>query len=310
MSQTHNEYANEPGIAPALVEDSRTVTRKISLSLLVAPLDPMRHNMDDQDMQELMDDIKQTGLLHALCVVPILNGVRLRLVGQGEQILAEHEARGGMYRVAAGHRRLIACRGIRLALVECKVWCDTTVPEEQIMAAENTHREEPSDYDLAVLYTKWLKEPGMTESELRKRAGKPLEFIYGRAEVLNGWEFVATALHEKKIRFSVARAINREEDEAYAKHFLNMAIDQGATARLANAWVAEHKALKDMTPGAGPVPAPGISVIAPAMQEVECLFCGDRQSYNLRSALICHADMEQIKALRAEREQQEAQPGQ
>lgn len=296
---THNEYADEPGIAPALVDDAATVTRKLSLSLIVEPLDPMRHDMDDGDMQELMDDIKQTGLLHALCVVPILNGVRVRLVGEGVEILDHHERRGGMYRVAAGHRRLIACRGIRLVNVECKVWCDTSVPEEQIMAAENTHREDASDYDLACLYAKWLKEPGMTESALRKRAGKSIDYVYNRAAILEGWEFVGTALHKKQINFAVAKAINREPDEAYAKHFLNMAIDQGATSRLVNAWISEHKAHVDMAAQPGPAPTPGVSVVVPQNNPIECLICGDKQSYNLQTVLMCGADIARIKEARA-----------
>jgi len=192
----------------------------------------------------------------------------------------------------------VACRGIALAVVDCKVFCTGDVSDKAIMAHENQFREEPSDYDLAVMYREWLTEPGLTEDALKRRAGKSLDFIYARIEILNGWQEVANALHLRKIPFSVARELNRVEDEPYMRHFLNMAMDQGATGKLVRAWVNEHKAIKDMSTSTAPPPAPGITVNAPMQSKVECIVCGDTQSYNLRSVLMCHADAERIKEIR------------
>jgi ParB-like chromosome segregation protein Spo0J len=311
MSPSHVEYEDNRGQNAKLVDDSAVVARKIRTPLLLDPVTPMRHNIDDAYILELMADIKQTGLLHPLCVVPVLNGVRVRLVGEARQILDQHEARGGMYRVAAGHCRLISCRNINLAEVDCRVWCDTSVTESQIMAAENTHRSDPSDFDLAVMYAEWLKEPGLTEAELCRRAGKSPEFIYARAELLEGWEFVAMALHEKKIKFAVARAINKEPDENYAKHFLNMAIDQGATSRLVTAWVQEHAAHVAMAVAPGPEAKPGITTPAVNFAPPECIACGERQSYNLETVIMCGNCAAQVRQLRASQEAEAAPaPGQ
>src|SRR5258708_5180439 len=185
------------------------ITREITLALLDEPLDPMRHGMDDDDMLALQTSIRTSGLLENLCVVPTLNGVRVRLVGEASEIFGAHIARGGRFRVAAGHRRLIACRVVRYDPVKCEVFCDTSIHEEEIMHAENTHREDPTDFDLAVLYAKWLKEPNMTEKEFQRRGGKSLDFMYARADILNGYECVAAALRERQISFSVARLLNQ-----------------------------------------------------------------------------------------------------
>lgn len=320
MTATEKAYNPETGGTPVTVERSVSMPRRIPLSLLVEPPDAMRHDMDDAALSGLMDSIREVGILQALCVIPIesrgrewvppaaLSAARVQVAGSQywrvviesatSESLDKHERNGGLYMVRAGHRRLVACRGINLAFVKCDVFCAGDVSEKSIMAHENGFREEPSDYDLAVMYREWMTEPNLTEDALRRRAGKSIDFIYARVEILNGWKEVATALHERRINFAVAKELNRVEDEPYMLHFLNMAQDQGATGKLVRAWVSEHKALKDMSAPAGPAPPPGITVTAPMQSKIECVVCGDTQSYNLRSVLMCHADAERIKQIR------------
>jgi ParB-like chromosome segregation protein Spo0J len=300
MAETHNAYQPSPGVPAVLVENANTITRRIALHLLFEPPDAMRHDIDDEGLIELAHSIREVGVLNDLCVIPIRNGLRVKVDNLSPASLETHERAGGTYQVRAGHRRLLACRSINLESVTCKVFCDPATSELAIMAHENAFREEPSDYDLAVLYSGWMQEPGLTEDTLRRRAGKTLEFIYRRAAILQGWDFVATALHERKINFGAARAINTEEDENYAKMFLNMAVDQGATAKLVTAWVSAHKAEKDMTPPGSPAPDMGAPIVVAVPEPVECALCGERQNYLLRSALLCVSDLTRIKQARAE----------
>lgn len=285
-------------LAP-LPRPAATITREISLSLLLEPLDPMRHSMDDDEMLDLQRSIRESGLLQNLCVVPVMPCE----VDEWERVamadLDAHVRNGGRFRVAAGHRRLLACRAVGYDPVKCEIFVDLAINEETIMAGENTIREDPSDFDLAALYSKWLQEPGMTEKELSRRAGKSLVFIYARAELLQGYKEVCDALHARKISFSVAKSLNGCDEPEYMLHFLNMAIDQGATSKLVKAWVAERKAVKDMTPAQGPQGARPVQASTPMFQKIECLLCGDTQSYNLQTVLMCGADVERIKAARA-----------
>jgi len=300
MAETRTDYQAAPGVPGVLVENAHTITRRVSLHLLFEPPDPMRHDMEDEGLVELAHSIREVGLLNDLCVIPILNGLRVKIDTLTPASLEQFERQGGSYQVRAGHRRLLACRAINLESVTCKVFCDPATSEQAIMAHENAFREEPSDYDLAVLYNEWLKEPGMTEVTLMKRAGKSLDFIYTRAAILQGWEFVALALHAKKINIAVARAINRCEEENYAKMFLNMAVDQGATGRLVNAWVNERQAHKDMSVPSAPPGSDIPTVTAAPPEPCECILCGERQSYHLRTVLLCVADVERIKQARAD----------
>jgi len=287
-----SKHAPQTERAPVLV-------REVSLALLLEPLDPMRHDMNDADMLELQDSIRTQGLLQNLCIIPVLAGEKDEWERVTMRDYDAHLVNGGRFRVAAGHRRLLACRAIKYDPVMCKIFLDQSVSEDAIMAGENSVREDPSDFDLAVLYSKWLKEPGLTERELQKRAGKSLEFIYGRADLMCGYKEVADALHARQISFSVARKLNTCDEPEYAMHFLRMAIDNGLTAKYVGAMINERKAIKDMTPAAPPGGPQPLHISAPAFQKVECLLCGDPQSYNLQTVMLCGADVERIKAARA-----------
>lgn len=283
-----------------------SVTRDIALALLDEPRDPMRHDMDDESMLELQASIRESGLLQSLCVIPIFDGERVPAYIATDAELENHIARGGRFRVAAGHRRLLACRAVRHDPARCEVFVDPAIHEELIMHEENSKREEPSDYDLAVLYAKWLREPDITEKEVCRRAGKKIDFIYRHAEILNGYKQVADALHAKKISFTVATRLNGWEEPEYVVHWLNMAIDQGATSKIVSGWIAERKAFLALAVPANPVSGVSTPIHTQTFIRQECLLCGDVQSYNLQTVLMCSADIERIKAIRANAEQGEA----
>jgi ParB-like chromosome segregation protein Spo0J len=310
MSQTEQIPASAPAMPHTLIERHTSIIRRVPLTLLDEPANPMRHSMDEEAMQELMDSIRRSGLLQNLCVIPILNGERVAIPDPSDVKLVAHENSGGRYRVAAGHRRLLACRAIFLDAVQCKVFCDPATSEAEIMAGENTIREQPTDFDLAVMYAEWLQIPGITELEVAKRAGKSITFVYARVALLQGWKEVSEALQARTINYAVAKAINKEEDEAYMKLWLKMAIDQGATAKVVNAWIDEHAAHVALAAPAGPAPIVGVSVTAHAPQVIECLLCGDKQSYNLRTVMLCVSDVDRIKEAReaAQRAERESEP--
>jgi ParB-like chromosome segregation protein Spo0J len=283
-----------------------TLTRDIPLALLDEPADPMRHDIADDYLLELGNDIRESGLLQNLCVVAILDGARVVTGRKNSFDYAEHVADGGRFRVAAGHCRLLACRVVRYDPVRCEIFLDAALSEEQIMHAENEHRADPTDFDKAVLYAKWIQEPGITEKELARRAGKSLDYIYSRAEILQGFKIVADALHARQIPFSVARALNRWDEPEWVQHWLNMAVDQGAKLKTVEGWINERKAFKALAVPVGPPGMVGVTVHTQSFTKVECICCGDPQSYNLTTAMICGGCRERMAVARAAVEQAEA----
>lgn len=302
MDQTARTFAEGVTGTSVLVERLGTITTMLPVAFIDAPLTPMRHSIDDERLTELMDDIRRKGLLQNLGVVPTLDGERIAIGEVSVIKLREHEASGGRYRVAYGHRRLLALRGILMGECMCKVFADLSMPEASIMYSENEKREETTDIDLAVMYAAWAQEDGITETDLCKRAGKTAQFIYDRIALLEGWQEVADALKTRKIKYAVARVLNRVEDESYMKYFLNMAIDGGATQRIVDGWVREYEARLQQAVLSTPPPVGGVTVTSISPTRPECLVCGDTQSYNLRAVMVCQNDIDQIRELRKARE--------
>lgn len=308
MNQTDRVFADSPGVPSALVERHTRIDYMVPVALLDDPLKPMRQDIDDAGLVELMDDIRRNGLLQNIGAVPTLNRERVEITEPSIHKIQDHIASGGRFRVVWGHRRTIAMRGIFMAEARCKVICDLDGNEQGLMHTENARQEAVSDMDLAYMYSDWMKEEGITETALCKRAGKSPDFIYARVELLNGYKEVADALHARKIKFGVARALNRADEPEYMLMWLQMAIDQGATSKLVNAWISERKAHKDMTPSGAPPPIAGITVTMPMQQRIECLICGDTQSYNLRTVMMCQAHIDRVKAAREAADAAEVQP--
>jgi ParB family transcriptional regulator, chromosome partitioning protein len=288
------------GDVPKLAEKSPRIFRRIATSLLREPHDAMRHAMDDDALEELRQSIRQIGVLQPLCVVPAKDGARAVIVPATEKVLSKHEAEGGLYEVRAGHRRLLAARGINLESLPCIVFLDVDLADRAIMYHENAFREDPTDYDKAVMYAEQASTPGITEAELSRMFGRGIAYIYERMKILNWPEDVRAALHERRINYAIGRQLAAVKDPAYCKYFLNMAVMQGATSNLVRNWIQEFEGRTGAaTP---PPPKPAVMPVATTSPPVasECFVCGPKPSYELRTALVCGDCLERLEAAKSE----------
>jgi len=298
-----------PGVVPILVEKSPRIFRRIPTVLLRAPHDAMRHEMDDAALEDLRQSFREMGVLQPLCVVPVFNGVRVTLTSASEKGLAKHEADGGTYEVRAGHRRLLAARGILLESVPCIVFLDVDLADRAIMFHENAWREDPTDFDKAVMYAEQANVPGVTEAELSRMFGRGIAYIYDRMKVLDWPEEVRNALQARQINFAIGKLLNTVKDENYCRYFLNMAVMQGATSTLVRNWIQEFEGRKGSMTPMPPKPATQpIAVTNPAPQ-LECFLCGPRPSYELQGTYVCWDCVKRVKdAQDAAAEQAESAP--
>jgi ParB family chromosome partitioning protein len=297
-----------PGIPHKLVEKSPRVFRRIATELLREPHDAMRHDMDDAALDELRQSFRVMGVLQPLCVVPMKDGVWVKLEKHTEKALAQFEAEGGLYEVRAGHRRLLAGRGINLESLPCVVFLDVDVADRAIMYHENSFREDPTDYDKAVMYAEAANVSGVTERELEKLFGRRIGYIYDRMKILEWPEDIRNALHAKQINFGIGKRLASVKDENYQRYFLNMAIMQGATINLVNNWINEWEGRTGAMAPMPPRPANQPVAVTNPAAPLECVVCGPKPSYELRSALICGECLENIEA--AQEATQETSPPQ
>jgi ParB/RepB/Spo0J family partition protein len=299
MGRTKLEYDGKSFTPPKLVEQSPRVYRRIAVGLLREPHDAMRHEIDDAKLEDLRRSLREMGVLQPLCVVPVKDGEWVKLLKASPQALTDHEKSGGLYEVRAGHRRLLAARGILMESLPCVVFLDIDVADRAIMYHENSFREDPTDFDKAVMYSEAANVPGVTERELEKLFGHSIGYIYDRMKVMQWPEDIRNALHAGQITFGIGKRIASVKDESYQRYFLGMAINQGATIVLVNDWIKEFEGRKGAMapPPPRPLNAPAAVTSKPA--ELECAVCGPKASYELRSALICATCLDALDEARA-----------
>ena len=295
MGKPEPRHGEAPGVVPKLVEKSPRIFRRIPTVLLREPHDAMRHEMDDAALEDLRQSFREMGVLQPLCVVPVKDGLRVMIESHSDRALAKHEAEGGFYEVRAGHRRLLAARGIMLESVPCIVFLDVDLADRAIMYHENAFREDPTDFDKAVMYAEQANIPGVTEAELSRMFGRGIGYIYDRMKILDWPADVRAALHNRQINFAIGKLLNTVKDEKYCGYFLNMAVMQGATSTLVRNWIQEFEGRKGAMTPMPPKPATQpISVTNPAPQ-LECFLCGPRPSYELQGTYVCWDCQKRVK---------------
>ena len=295
MAKPEPRHGEVPGVTPKLVEKSPRVFRRIPTVLLREPHDAMRHEMDDAALEELRQSFREMGVLQPLCVVPIKDGVRVVISPASERALQKHEAEGGLYEVRAGHRRLLAGRGILLESMPCIVFLDVELADRAIMYHENAFREDPSEFDKAVMYAEAANVVGVTEQELERTFGRGIGYIYDRMKILDWPGEVRDALQARQINYAVGKLLATVKDENYCRYFLNMAVMQGATSSLVRNWIQEFEGRKGSATPMPPKPATQPIAVTNPTPELECFLCGPRPSYELQGTYVCWDCQKRVK---------------
>lgn len=233
----------------------------VNLDLVDSPDDAMRQTFDPTKLEELIDSIRQTGLINPPS-----------LVRAGER-----------YRVVEGHRRTVACVAAGLPVIPAKVYPEGTPNEEVLKNHENAFREDVNAAEEAVYFNKLLETKcGGDVMKLCGLTGRKQSYVEGRLDLLRGYPDVLQALIEGRISVSVARELNRYKDESWMKPHLETAMVSGAKATQVAHWRTDLERNLAQYPQ---VESDGSA--APAGQPMEppkmsCAVCGgSKDPYNL-----------------------------
>lgn len=231
---------------------ARTV-EEIPLALIDDPEIAMRDTFDDEQFQELVDDIRANGVQVAIIV----------------------ERRGDRFRVAAGHRRVTACRALKAATVPCDIREPGLLDAEAIKVLENDVRENVNAAEaalyLARLYVERCDSDVDRVCALVRRSRK---YVEDRLVLLHGDPEVFAALKAKRIRIGVALELNAITDRGYRLLHLDNALRHGLTTDAARQ--ARRDANRAVEMGArgadtSALPVPDFS--APAEARNVCTVC-------------------------------------
>jgi ParB family chromosome partitioning protein len=234
--------------------DSR-VYREIDTALILDPLNPARETFGESKLQELIDSIREVGLIEPL-------------VGEME---------GENFRVHAGHRRLIACRALEFKTVPCLVFPPGQVPGDALKAHENLFREDLNPGEEATYLQGVLETIGQGDIDiLASKLHLTRNYIDGRLVLLRGDPRVLQALKDNAISVGVAHELNKVVDAAVRFMYLDAAMQGGASVRMVRDWRTRANA---QTTLAGTEFAPaqpqGAADQVPPIDHMVCFLCQD-----------------------------------
>lgn len=251
--------------------------KDIELSRLREPLHAMRENMDDGKLQELVESVRELGILQPL---------RVRTVDDGT------------FEIVSGHRRYLAAKATGLVSVPCVVHKDETT----MVAArvhENLVREDVTPAEEAIYYAELYEELGEDVDRVSATVKRSREYVERRLLLLRGDPAVFGALKAGALILGQAEELNRFVLPGDRAYYLEYTLRGGASIRMLREWRAKANAVAALkraetetalrgesqanVPSVPRAPSPLYAAIAPphefsaSLEERECLFCGTKR---------------------------------
>lgn len=157
----------------------------------VNPMQP-RRNFNEYQLNELIESIKQYGIIQPLIVTQ----------------------KNGDYELIAGERRLRAAKILNLATVPVIIRQADEQQKLEVALVENLQREDLNAIEAALAYRKLIDEFNLNQEELAIRLGKSRPVITNTLRLLNLPEEIQAALIDGRITEGHAKTIVGLESEA------------------------------------------------------------------------------------------------
>lgn len=182
-----------------------------------------REDFDPDALNDLMNSIKEHGLIQPITVRPSING----------------------YELVAGERRLRASTELGLDSIPAYVLKDIKTGTQMLELAliENVQRENLNPIEVAHGYQRLIEECGYTQEEVSKRVGKERSTVTNFLRLLRLPENIQEELRKRKLSTGHARAILALEDAAQMISAGKEVIEKQLSVR------ATEKLVKDIIEG-------------------------------------------------------------
>lgn len=183
----------------------------IRSDLIDDPKMAMRTGMDRDELDDLAQSIKQTGLINPITVRP----------------------KGERFEVVAGHRRLAACRIAGVVDISCvvKELSDSAVFD--IMAQENLFRTDVDPVDEAIFIGRLINELNMSIDDVAKKTNRSVAWVNERLDILEYPDYMLEAVKTGRLKLGVAKNLATIQNETYRKMYIDQAVNFGMSVRQA-----------------------------------------------------------------------------
>jgi len=157
----------------------------------INPMQP-RKRFADTNMDELVDSIKQYGIIQPLIV----------------------SRENGKFELIAGERRLRASKIIGLEKIPVVIRDTDSQNKLEVALVENLQRENLNPMETAMAYRKLIDEFNLSQEEVAEKVGKARSSVANTLRVLNLPEEIQNALIDGRISESHAKILSGLETEA------------------------------------------------------------------------------------------------
>lgn len=199
----------------------------VLMGLIDRPAVPDRLSIDPEYIKELAASVAEIGLKNPITLRP----------------------RGGRFEIIFGDCRYQAF--LSLGRDTIPAFLDEMTDEDVSVtrATENLQRKDLTVVEEARIFVKLHNEHGMSFESIAKRTGKSAGLVKRRFDLMKMPEVLITAMHEKKIPYTVAEELCTLNDAGKLSYYLGFCIDHGATVAVVRDWVKEEKSRQRQAEG-------------------------------------------------------------
>lgn len=190
---------------------------QISVDRITDPDQPLRADLTEESVGDLVESIKSVGIIEPLIV----------------------KRAGDNFEVIAGHRRLLAARIAGTGLVPCIIREENGLEAEILKVHENLARAEISPIDWAKHLSTLKQQYNLTTAKIAEILGMSESWVGQHLDILNYPTEIYQAVAEGKISFSAARELALIKDATKRQVYARAAIKGGVTPALAAQWRRE-----------------------------------------------------------------------
>lgn len=244
-----------------------TQLQTIALDLLDEPAGAHRINVDEQQLSELADSIRDIGLLNPIIVRPV---------------------EGGRFEIIAGHRRYMAHRHLSRSEIACFVRDANDNEAEQGRFAENLQREQLSPMEEAVAIQRYMETTGKDCKAVARALNRSEWWVSHRIALMAMQPELCDMVHAEKLPAGSALELAKVKDDKHRNYLLEYAVRSGANVAVirewVNQWEMQQLSAPDVAAPLPDMPVEGAEVIV----QMPCYLCGTPHDYRaLIIARVC-----------------------
>jgi ParB/RepB/Spo0J family partition protein len=265
---------------------------------IIDPVDPMRTDMDRDELYQLAENIKQNGLINPITVRPRKWCEDHRAIIE-TGIIDHHTCNlGTRYEVVAGHRRFTACKIAGKIRIECVIRELTDGEVFSVKAAENIERAEVDLLDESKFITEYMNVTGKTIPEIAKALNRSTSYVTSRLQIGLMPPYMQQGLKDGSLKLGVALKLNEITDEKIKEVWVGMAIRDGISVAQADYWLHGWR-LNQLPGGSGnEAPPEGFSEQSPQSIKFRCDLSGQEDDVRFfRTKLIHESQLDTFNAI-------------